>query len=328
MALGEFALIQRYFQRATSSSAVLLGIGDDAALLQLPADQVLTITTDTLVAGRHFPVQTSPYDIGWKALAVNLSDLAAMSATPQGFTLNLCLPEADEHWLSEFARGLFALADCHHCPLIGGDTTRGPLVLSITALGAVAPAQALRRQGAMAGDLLCVSGSLGDAGAGLALALAKADAELAGLANDHKHYLSMRLQRPEPRVALGQLLRGRATAAMDVSDGLLQDIGHLLRASGVGARLAVESLPMSPALAAYASGSAAARAQARRWALSAGDDYELLFTWPSAERADLERLMAEHPLSVIGEIGAEPGLHLTLEGQPWDYEGPQGFQHF
>lgn len=310
MALDEFALIQRHFTRTT---AVRLGIGDDAALLDVPAGETLAVTSDTLVAGRHFPDDATPFDIGWKALAVNLSDLAAMGAQPLGVTLALTLPEADDAWLADFARGFFALAEREGVPLIGGDTTRGPLSLTVTALGSVPPALALRRDGAQPGDLLCVSGTVGDAGLGLAVALGhETGAEADAL---------QRLHRPEPRLALGLALRGLATAALDVSDGLAQDLGHLLTASGQrGARLALEALPLSSALRARP------WRQAVDWALTAGDDYELLFTVPAARRADLAALPT--PVTVMGEILAEAGLHVTWMGRTWEHALPAGFRHF
>ena len=317
MALDEFDLIRRHFTRATPG--VRLGIGDDAALLDVPVGETLAVTSDTLVAGRHFPPDTAAFDIGWKALAVNLSDLAAMGARPLGVTLALTLPEADEDWLAAFAAGFFALAEREGVPLVGGDTTRGPLSLTVTALGSVPPAQALRRDGARPGDLLCVSGMVGDAGLGLALALG--GDPVPKLSPAARLLVRERLDRPEPRLALGLALRGLASAAMDISDGLAQDLGHLLAASGgLGARLALEQLPLSPALLACPS------TQALTWALTAGDDYELLFTVPAACRDRLAGLPT--PVTVIGEVTAEPGLRLTWQGQPWEHGLPGGFRHF
>lgn len=332
MSIGEFELIQRYFVRdsgATRSQPpqVALGIGDDAALLDVPAGERLVVTTDTLVAGRHFLLNADPGDIAWKALAVNLSDLAAMSATPLAVTLNLTLPEADESWLAAFADGFWALADRYELPLVGGDTTRGPLSVTFTAMGSVASPQALRRSTAQAGDVICVTGTLGDAGAGLALALA--DDALLTLSDAHQGYLLHRLNRPSPRIHLGVGVRGVASAGMDISDGLLQDLGHLLAASGVGADLDVDALPFSEALSAYACRHPSALAQARAWALSAGDDYELLLTIPADRWQQLGHAAAlKSQLTAIGHVTKTAGVRLTRGGKPWEHEGLAGYQHF
>ncbi len=331
MALDEFGLIRRYFARpGLESPGLRLGIGDDAALLDLPAGETLAVSTDTLVAGRHFPHDATPFDIGWKALAVNLSDLAAMGARPLGVTLALTLPEADEVWLAAFAEGFFALADGHGVPLIGGDTTRGPLSITVTALGAVPPAQALRRDGARADDLLFVSGTLGDAGLGLAFALAQPLSWLGEFPPAHRVHALARLHRPTPRLALGQALRGIASAAMDVSDGLLQDLGHLLAASGLGAELQLEQLPLSPGLHYLAGEGGGARQQVLSWALAAGDDYELLFSVAPGQRGAVEALarQLDLPLACIGRLTSAGGLCLTWDGRPWEHERPFGYQHF
>lgn len=346
MALDEFGLIRRYFQRVPSAGTdtgagvpVRLGIGDDAALLDLPPGESLAVTTDTLVAGRHFPLTAAAFDIGWKALAVNLSDLAAMGARPQGVTLALTLPEADPDWLAGLSAGFFALADAEGVPLIGGDTTRGPLSLTVTALGSVPPALALRRDGARPGDLVCVSGTLGDAGLGLALALDAVPAGVAnavtGLSAAARDHALARLHRPSPRLALGLALRGIATAAMDVSDGLLQDLGHLLAASAgtggpLGARLQLEHLPLSSALTALAGSGDAGREQMLAWALAAGDDYELLFTLPPAAEKRLSALAdaLALPLACIGRVTEAPGLDLRWRGQVLDVALPGGYRHF
>lgn len=331
--LDEFALIRRYFQRPEHpqpAPGVRLGIGDDAALVDVPAGETLAVTTDTLVAGRHFPHDATPFDIGWKALAVNLSDLAAMAARPLGVTLALTLPEADEAWLAGFSEGFFALADSHGVPLIGGDTTRGPLAITVTALGSVPSAQALRRSGARAGDRLFVSGSLGDAGLGLAFALHQPMAWLGDFPPAHRNHVLSRLQRPTPRLALGLALRDLATAALDVSDGLAQDLGHLLAASGLAAELHLEQLPLSPALSFLASEGGAVQQQVLSWALAAGDDYELLFSVPPAQVNALRALATAHelPLTEIGHLTAGSGLRLTWQGRPWEHELPSGYQHF
>lgn len=333
MALDEFGLIRRHFQRPSRAlpATVALGIGDDAALLVPPPGESLAVTSDTLVAGRHFPDDATPYDIGWKSLAVNLSDLAAMGATPLGVTLALTLPVADDAWLAAFAEGFFSLADAHGVPLVGGDTTRGPLSITVTALGSVPAAQALRRDGARAGDLVCVSGHVGDAGLGLALALGHDAAAPGDLPPLHRSHALARLHRPTPRLAAGLALRGLASAAMDVSDGLAQDLGHLLAASGgLGAELALAQLPLSPALHFLAGESGVLQRQALSWALSAGDDYELLFTLPSGRESELHALATrlELPLTVIGRITPDAGLRLTWQGRPWEHDLPGGYNHF
>lgn len=319
MALGEFELIRQYFMQGDSQPGVVLGVGDDAALLQAPAGEHLAVSTDTLVAGRHFPDSATPYAIGWKALAVNLSDLAAMGATPRWCLLALTLPESDEVFLRGFAEGFFALARQAGIALVGGDTTRGPLSLTVTVIGSVPAGQALCRHGARPGDAIYVSGTLGDAGLGLALVQGRVSAlEVALAAQAEK-----RLHEPTPRLALGLGLRGLASAALDVSDGLAQDLGHILTRSGVGATLELERLPLSAALRACPA------EQALAWALGAGDDYELCFTVPPENEAALAVLGASLGLllSRVGHIEAAAGLRLTRGGQPW--QAPvAGFQHF
>ena len=334
MALDEFGLIRRYFTRADHPlpAGVRLGIGDDAALLDLPPGESLAVTTDTLVAGRHFPHDALPFDIGWKALAVNLSDLAAMGATPVGVTLAITLPSADDAWLAAFADGFFALADAHGVPLIGGDTTRGPLSITVTALGSVPCKQALRRDGAQPGDLIYVSGTLGDGGLGLALAQGRLhDVHLPPL---HQVHALARLHRPTPRLALGLALRGIASAAMDVSDGLVQDLGHLLRASGrveqLGATLTLEQLPLSPGMQYLAGEGEALQRQVLDWALAAGDDYELLFTVPVARQKQVEALgrELELPLTQVGVVEPDAGVRLMWRSEAWQSSGAEGFRHF
>lgn len=313
---GEFELIREFFQRPVTDPAVHLGIGDDCALLAVPAGEELAVTTDTLVAGRHFPESASPCDIGWKSLAVNLSDLAAMGATARWVTLALTLPTSDEAFLSEFARGFFALAAQERISLVGGDTTRGPLSVTVTALGTVPAGAALRRSGARAGDDLYVSGTIGDAGLGLRLELDQWVDDLPPAARD---IALTRLHRPVPRLALGLSLRGLSTACIDVSDGLAQDLGHILTASGVGAELELSALPRSAALAAIDP------AFADILALTSGDDYELLFTAPPSVRAALAALPV--PCARIGRLTAEPGLRFFRQGRPVDMP-VAGFTHF
>lgn len=265
---GEFDLVERIRARAGARSDVVLGIGDDAALLAPPPGMQLAVATDTLNIGVHFPADTAAYDIGWKALAVNLSDLAAMGAMPAWCSLSLSMPQADEIWLDAFINGFTTLAAMHDVALIGGDTTRGPLSICVSVIGFVEPGHALRRDGAKAGDDIWVSGALGDAAA--ALLLWQAGKEI-------PQTLRERLDRPTPRVALGRALAGIAHACIDVSDGLLADIGHVCAASGVGAEIDVDALPASPALIALAGPDAESR---RRWQATGGDDYELCFTAP------------------------------------------------
>ena len=308
----EFDLIARIRSRADASRAdVVMGIGDDAALLAPPPGQHLVVAMDTLNAGVHFPAGTAPADVGWKALAVNLSDLAAMGATPAWCTLSLSLPAGDDGFVDGFLDGFLALAAAHGVALVGGDTTRGPLSACVTAHGFVAPGCALRRAGAGVGDDVWVSGTLGDAAAALAQ-------WQAGEAIDPM--LHARLDRPTPRVALGNALCGIASACIDVSDGLLADLGHLCLASGVGAEVEVDALPASTALV------AAFDAQARRGLqATGGDDYELCFSAPPARR---EAIAAMPGTTRIGRIVAGDGVRaMTSAGVPWQ-PVHAGYQHF
>lgn len=313
---SEFGLIQRYFTRPPADGSVLLGVGDDAALLSPPAGEVLAVTVDTLVAGRHFPLNTPPAAIAHKALAVNLSDLAAMGATPRWFLLALTLPDASDAFLSEFASALFALADEAGITLVGGDTTRGPLAICITAIGSVPAGQALRRNGARPGDGIYVSGTVGDAGLGLLQALQPGHASLSAF---EAAFVRQRLDYPQPRLALGIALRGQATACLDISDGLAQDLGHILDASGVGAELDLQALPLSSALRTLP------ETQAWQLALAAGDDYELCFTAPPGFSP--QALPGNVPLTRIGTVTAAPGLVLTSRGVRVEHEF-SGYQHF
>lgn len=312
--MGEFELIRRYFERplpAGSRHGVALGIGDDCALLAPTPGMQLAVSSDMLVSGRHFFADVDPRTLGHKALAVNLSDLAACGARPLGFTLALALPEAAPAWLDGFAHGLFALADAQGCALVGGDTTQGPLNICITVFGEVPPAQALLRSGAQVGDDVWVSGSLGDAALALQAVLGRVTLPGALLAR-----LRQRLECPTPRVALGLALRGVASACADVSDGLLGDLGHILERSGVGASVQLESAMFSGAACAdymRASGQNDAQVQcARQCLLAGGDDYELVFTAaPSRQAAVLQAAAASQtPVHRIGRIEATPGLRL------------------
>ena len=322
MPASEFSLIDRYFAaRGPRRPDVALGIGDDCALLVPPAGEQLVVTLDTLVADVHFFAGADPEGIGHKALAVNLSDLAAMGAMPAWATLALTLPRADEDWLEQFCRGLFALADRYGVQLVGGDTTHGPVtVISLQAHGFVPPGQALRRDGAKPGDGIYVTGTPGDAGLALAAAFGKAT-----VAAGHRDYIQARLERPEPRIAQGVALRGVASAAIDVSDGLAQDLGHILERSRLGARLEVDRLPLSPALTASLDRDAASMT-----ALASGDDYELCFTVPPERAMQLEAVAAdwECRCTRIGAITAEPALRLIrADGSPFHLER-LGYDHF
>ena len=316
--LGEFDLIARFFKRPTPHAVV--GVGDDCAVLQPRPGTQWAISTDMLVAGRHFFPDTDPCQLGHKALAVNLSDLAACGAQPVAFTLALALPEAREAWLAPFAQGLLALADLHGCELVGGDTTQGPLNICITVFGEVpvinGRTQALLRSGAQAGDDLYVSGTLGDARLALEVLQGQLSVPPAVL-----EAARTRLQAPTPRVALGLALRGVATAAIDVSDGLLGDLGHVLQQSGVGAvvhtDVVLQRLASWPALAPWLGEPNAPLSKARLlgWTLAGGDDYELLFTAAPAQRAQVAQAAqrAQTPVTRIGQIEAERGLRLLDE---------------
>jgi thiamine-monophosphate kinase len=323
---GEFELIRRYFLRGGGASGVILGIGDDAAVLALPEDSELVAAVDTIVAGRHFPDGTHPRSIGHRALAVNLSDMAAMGATPAWATLALTLPRADSTWLEGFSAGFFELAQAHGVALVGGDTTRGPLTVSVQILGHVPQGAALRRSGARAGDLLAVTGTLGDAGAGLAFLTAPPPTDALGSRGVHAavEALIHRFEYPAPRVQFGLAARAIATAAMDLSDGLVGDLPKLARASGLAAHAAIDRLPLSDALLA-----AADLRQARDWALAAGDDYELLLAVPPPRYAMLEAAAARLNLrlTAVGELGAGSGVTWSLDGKDF---APQttGFDHF
>jgi thiamine-monophosphate kinase len=309
--MGEFDLIERFFKRPARRA--VLGIGDDCALLQTPAGSHMAISTDMLVQGRHFFPDVDPRTLGHKALAVNLSDLAACGAEPMGFTLALALPQIDEGWLAAFAQGLFTLADNHDCELIGGDTTRGPLNICITVFGSVpAPggqSQALLRSGAQPGDDLYVSGHLGDA----RLALQALQGQLS-LPPALLKATRQRLEEPHPRIALGMALRGLASAAMDLSDGLVGDLGHLLQASQVGATLNTEAVLDRMAARTHDDWAIAgvSHTQALQCVLTGGDDYELLFTAPPTARKALlaAAQTCATPVSCIGRIDAQPGLRL------------------
>lgn len=304
--MAEFSIIDTYFNRQHGSS-VDLGVGDDSAVLTPRPQQQLVICADTLVAGRHFPLDTDPHAIGWKSVAVNLSDIAAMGATPHSILLALSLPQIDHDWLKAFSQGLYDCCDQFGVRLIGGDTTQSPhLTLSVTALGWIDTGQAITRAGAQPGDYICVSGTVGDAAFGL---------------KHPGHALQQRLDYPTPRCELGQQLKGLASSMIDVSDGLAQDLGHILKASKVGATLDLDLLPLSDTLRHLP--------DTQRWqyALAGGDDYELCF---SISPQHFEQLL-QQPLNVrvtkIGQIHAAPELHFVQNGVDHSLQF-QGYQHF
>lgn len=323
--MGEFDLIARYFTRPVRHAA--LGVGDDCALLAPRPGMQLAISSDMLVEGRHFFADVDPEALGHKALAVNLSDLAACGARPLAFTLALALPRADEAWLAGFSKGLLALADAHGCELVGGDTTQGPLNICITVFGEVPAGQALLRSGARAGDDIYVSGTLGDARLALEALLGHIH-----LPDELLAQTRQRLERPTPRVALGLALRGIASSAMDVSDGLLGDFGHILKASGVGACIRTDE---TIKLIAASTSPSSARGQfgqklLQQCTLAGGDDYELLFTAPPQHRAAVAEAAAQSqtPVTRIGQVEAAPGLRLLdARGMPVENRFAS-FDHF
>jgi thiamine-monophosphate kinase len=327
MALGEFELIDRYFRAPDGSQhrrrGVVLGIGDDAAVLQSPPGQQLVAAVDTLVAGRHFPHGSAPRSIGHRALAVNLSDLAAMGATPAWYLLALTLPSPDEQFLGEFAAGMMDLAREHDVALVGGDTTAGPLSVTVQVLGHVPPGKALLRSGAQPGDLLFVSGWPGEAAAGLQLLLADTS-NRAGSAGEDGARLRERFLFPVPRLALGMALRDLASACIDVSDGLAGDALKIAAASGCGVTIEAQKTLVSPVLLAMPD-----RERALRAALAGGDDYELCFTLPANRLAELsQRLInVKCPVTCIGVMEAEPGLRVRDLGRPVTF-ALEAFDHF
>ncbi len=322
MACGEFSLIARYFDRVKSRRLdVETGIGDDCALLNIPEKKTLAISTDTLVAGNHFLPDIDPADLAYKALAVNLSDLAAMGAEPAWLTLALTLPAADEAWLESFSDSLFMQLNYYDMQLIGGDTTRGPLSMTLGIHGFVPPGRALKRSGAKPGDWVYVTGTPGDSAAGLAILQDRLVVESAADAD----YLLARHLRPMPRVLQGQALRDLASSAIDLSDGLISDLGHILKASGCGARIDLDAMPLSDALLRHTE-----REQALRWALSGGEDYELCFTVPELNRGALDVAIGQlgARFTCIGQISAEAdGLQLMQSGKPVQLD-LQGYDHF
>lgn len=320
VAESEFSLIEQYFSRLTAEREdVTLGIGDDCAILQCPQGKELAVSIDTLVEGVHFFADVDPHALGYKALAVNLSDLAAMGAEPAWFTLALTLPENNSSWLEGFSSGLSKAAKASGIQLVGGDTTRGPLTISIQVHGLVDAGQALRRDGAKPGDKIYVSGTLGDAGAALKHRLEAWSPDV--LSDADWAALQQRLEYPTPRNALAEILRRFASAAIDISDGLLADLSHILDRSGLGARLQTHDLPLSPSLKKLP------KALAIELALSSGDDYELCFTVPSESVTELEQHCPD--VNCIGEITAQAELKLVdATGQESLANIRKGYDHF
>jgi thiamine-monophosphate kinase len=312
--MNEFAIIEHFFNSSNlKREDVILGIGDDCAIVQPPTEQELLITTDTLVSGVHFLPDMAAYDIGFKSLAVNLSDLAAKGAEPAWITLALTLPDANEIWLKAFSKGLFELANRYHVQLIGGDLTKGPLSVTIQAIGFAPKNKAPRRSGAKPGDLIYVSHTLGDAALGLAYLK-----NSIAIAKPYQDYLAERHCRPEPRIAMGKQLREIAHASIDISDGLVADLGHILDMSNVGATVYVDSIPLSDSLLASVS-----REEGIVLALTGGDDYELCFT-VEPNKAHL----LDTTYTCIGKINNQPGLDLRYQNEK-KYNGTQaGYKHF
>lgn len=319
--MGEFELISECFSQAGRSRAdVVIGVGDDGAVVQIREGFDLVVTTDTMVQGVHFFPDVDPRALGHKLVAVNVSDLAAMGAEPCWLSLAISLPGVDNAWLQAFAEGLSETADYYNCQLIGGDTTRGPLTLTVIAKGLVPKGKALTRAGAKVGDYIYVTGTLGDAALGLKLVQNQVE-----VSKKHRAHILQRFHYPTARVALGQALRTIASSAMDISDGLCGDLPHILKRSKVGATVDVNKIPMSQALK-----DSCDWQQALQCALSGGEDYELLFTVPEDKRGSLEVLLSPYgvPVTCIGRITGVAGkLELRHGDQPFAYQH-QGYQHF
>ncbi|MBN3115311.1 thiamine-phosphate kinase [Pectobacterium brasiliense] len=322
MVEGEFDLIARYFNRVRSSRRdVELGIGDDCALLTVADKQMLAVSTDTLVSGVHFLPDIDPADLGYKSLAVNLSDLAAMGADPAWLSLAITLPKSNSQWLSAYSDSLFELLDYYGMQLVGGDTTRGPLSLTLTIHGLVPAGRALTRRGARIGDWIYVTGSLGDSAAGLAILQNTLHVE----DEQARQGLILRHLRPQPRILQGQALRDLASSAIDLSDGLISDLQHILKASECGARINLESIPQSDWLRGCVN-----EEQALRWALSGGEDYELCFTVPEINRGALELALGHlgADYTCIGQIGpSSEGLRFFRDNKATELNW-KGYDHF
>jgi thiamine-monophosphate kinase len=319
MSLVEFGLIKKYFQKKHHSrSDIVLGSGDDCAVLAPPPGQELLMTIDTLLEGRHFLASMDPADLGYKAVAVSLSDIASMGGEPAWMLGALTMEEADEDWLERFSQGIFEILETYGVALVGGDFTRGPLTVSTQVTGFVPKGRAIRRSGAKVGDKIFVTGTLGDAG--LALADQLAQVSLDSLS---KSLVYPRLNRPTPRVAEGVALRSLATAAIDISDGLVADLGHLIKQSGVGAKVTVDNLPLSPTLKGLPP------EQALALALSAGDDYELCFTLPPDQESAMRSLMPQETrITEIGQIVSGAAIEF-IKNDGTLYQCPsRGYVHF
>jgi len=321
MASSEFELIKQYFQNIThEDSSVQCGIGDDAAIVKIPQDMDVVLSMDTLLQDTHFPTETGPFDIGYKALAVNLSDMAAMGAMPKWVLLSISLPENDEAWLEKFASGFLELAILHSVSLIGGDMSRGPLSITLQIQGLVPTDTALKRDGAQKGDLIYVTGSLGDAGVGLDIVHGKLS-----IGNEYEAFFLNSLNRPEVSVEAGLCLREFANSAIDISDGLIADLGHILDASHVGAVIEVNKLPLSEAMLHCID-----ETTAWDYALTSGDDYKLCFTASAAHHELIINTFKkiDIPVSCIGEIKGETGLQLKIpEGTYFEPSG-KSYSHF
>jgi len=318
--MKEFDLIRNYFtEQAVKRKDVILGIGDDCALLAPAEQQHIAVTTDTLVSGVHFPVNTDPKAIGHKAVAVNLSDLAAMGAEPTWLSLALTLPEVDQNWVSEFCAGVFELCEFYNVQLVGGDTTQGPLSITITAQGLIPIGKSINRNSAKAGDWLYVTGELGDA----ALALLHLQG-VEKVDDVFKADVFKQLDYPKPRVLVGQALRNYATSAIDLSDGLISDLTHICEASKVGANINLESLPISSIMH-----ETLGQEKAIKLALTGGDDYELLFSVPEDNKVGMETALANInvPVTCIGQLNGSDKITTTLNGEPVNFEH-KGFEHF
>jgi thiamine-monophosphate kinase len=318
--MNEFDLIEKYFKNSLSRADVILGSGDDCAIVEVPAGQQLALTTDTLVSGVHFPNDALPFDIGYKVLAVNLSDLAAMGATPAWVAMALTLPDINNAWLRDFANGFFALLSLFDLQLIGGDLTRGPLSITVQALGFLPQGRAVTRSGARVDDLIYVSNTLGDAG--LALRFLRGEVNVAA---QFQEKILARLNRPEPQVKLGKKLLGLASAAIDISDGLAGDLNHILKKSQVGAIITVDDLPLSPALI-----QSVTHEEAISLALNAGDDYELCFTTAPENAKQIAQLAVETDtaLTCIGKVTAAKTFTFKFKNGNL-YDGKTaGFTHF
>ena len=322
MPLGEFDIIKQYFQRDKSQPGVALGIGDDCALVGFTDNKYLALTVDTLVTDNHFPANAAAADIASRALCVNLSDLAAMGATPLWFTLSLSLPAADQVWLAEFSRGLFAVADRFHCQLVGGDTTRGPLSITIQAQGSVPIDHYLTRAGAQIGDRIFVTGSLGDGAAALAMIRSQLT-----LDEQQADYLYRRFYQPEPQLMAAQKLLGISRTAIDISDGLLADLGHIASASQVAMVIDIDHLPLSPVLHRLYQQQPQ---RVQQWALTGGDDYQLAFTVPTEKLPVVKELIATGELEAteIGVVTSGRGVECRLKGKVYHYDFEKGYQHF